>query len=712
MNPNSNLYCAKSPRTILMRKFFIFLALTAAALLAAQTAFGQVTYTYTGKPFSLFSCGGNSLCSTPGPNANTSYSATDIVTGTLTLASALPGGLSLADISGYAGFKIALNDGHQTMTAMAGYIGGFRAQISTDAGGNITEWVFVVNCCFNPNNGVATAYAPDYPGGSSIFDQAVLSAPSPNNGYPNTPLNMAYNSNKPGTWSAGGGTGGTGGSFPTGTFVRLTQNTICCGGVVVDNDDVISGGLNQTPTWGGAGSQLGANWATASDKPVVLDATTNPPVTTNNGPSVGAYSDSNQGTGFGRAIAFATFTNNSSTTQLRAHADLSGEFIQGPFGLPNGILAAGAAIHVFDTAKFNAAISAATDGTDAAIGKFLLNGYSATAGLVPSAGIGNLDLVLASARIGGDTKYYSNGPFNPPAPVSAVLNAAFTIPIGKNYTVMFDVVASGVVEGTPGWGIGTGQVNFADTLKPSATFFTDANGNPVSGIGVVGALPSLPAGPAAVALAPLTGQLAMEHPYTVTATVSDSSSKPVAGASVKFTVTNGPDTGVSGVSISDANGNANFTYTGQGGAGTDTIQASVGAILSNTAQVTWQSAKCPQLQGFWKNNPTAWPVTSLTLGSQTYSQAELRTILNNPGGGDASMILAVQLIASKLDIANGSNPTPIRSAGATADLLLNGFAGKLPYNVRPNSATGQSMTQVGGTLQSYTSGQLTPGCTP
>src|SRR5438067_658662 len=42
------------------------------------------------------------------------------------------------------------------------------------------------------------------------------------------------------------------------------------------------------------------------------------------------------------------------------------------------------------------------------------------------------------------------------------------------------------------------------------------------------------------------------------------------------------------------------------------------------------SNACPLGQGFWKNHPGAWPVTSLTLGSQTYMQAQLLTILTTP----------------------------------------------------------------------------------
>jgi hypothetical protein len=127
-----------------------------------------------------------------------------------------------------------------------------------------------------------------------------------------------------------------------------------------------------------------------------------------------------------------------------------------------------------------------------------------------------------------------------------------------------------------------------------------------------------------------------------------------------------------------------------------------------------QQFKCPLTQGFWKNHPLAWPVTSLTLGGQTYTQAELLTILATPvasgGSADASLILADQLIAAKLNMANGS--APISATVAAADALLSGFTGKLPYGVTPSSVTGQAMVNDANTLNNYNSGQLTPSCVP
>jgi hypothetical protein len=71
-----------------------------------------------------------------------------------------------------------------------------------------------------------------------------------------------------------------------------------------------------------------------------------------------------------------------------------------------------------------------------------------------------------------------------------------------------------------------------------------------------------------------------------------------------------------------------------------------------------------------------------------------------------------QLIAAKLNIANGADPTPIHATIVDADRLLSGFTGKLPYHVRPSSGTGQAMVNDSTALESYNNGGLTPDCTP
>jgi hypothetical protein len=99
-----------------------------------------------------------------------------------------------------------------------------------------------------------------------------------------------------------------------------------------------------------------------------------------------------------------------------------------------------------------------------------------------------------------------------------------------------------------------------------------------------------------------------------------------------------------------------------------------------------------------------------------FSPFELLNILKTAVGtgtkADASLQLADQLIAAKLNIANGSDPAPVSSTITHADSLLSGFSGKLPYKVKTSSAIGQQMVNAGNTLGNYNNGSLTPVCSP
>lgn len=123
-------------------------------------------------------------------------------------------------------------------------------------------------------------------------------------------------------------------------------------------------------------------------------------------------------------------------------------------------------------------------------------------------------------------------------------------------------------------------------------------------------------------------------------------------------------------------------------------------------------ATCPKGHGFWKNHPNAWAVNSLTLGNQIYTKAELLALLSDPTKGDASIVLARQFIAAKLNLASGSAAAPISSTITHADGILSNFAGKLPYKVKSSSAAGQQMTADAGVLDNYNNGLLTPVCAP
>jgi hypothetical protein len=91
-------------------------------------------------------------------------------------------------------------------------------------------------------------------------------------------------------------------------------------------------------------------------------------------------------------------------------------------------------------------------------------------------------------------------------------------------------------------------------------------------------------------------------------------------------------------------------------------------VPNATATPTKTSGQnCTYTIGYWKNHQAAWPVASLTIGGITYTQAQLLNILNTPPGGDATYILAHQLIAAKLNVAQGANGSAVASTIATSD---------------------------------------------
>jgi len=91
---------------------------------------------------------------------------------------------------------------------------------------------------------------------------------------------------------------------------------------------------------------------------------------------------------------------------------------------------------------------------------------------------------------------------------------------------------------------------------------------------------------------------------------------------------------------------------------------------STVAAATNPHGVCVFTIGYWKNHPAVWPAMSLTLGTVSYSQAQLLSILNTPAAGNGLLILAHQLIATKLNLANGSNPATIIATVTAADALI------------------------------------------
>jgi hypothetical protein len=151
--------------------------------------------------------------------------------------------------------------------------------------------------------------------------------------------------------------------------------------------------------------------------------------------------------------------------------------------------------------------------------------------------------------------------------------------------------------------------------------------------------------------------------------------------------------------------------------GTTPVNCGPAAAPDCTFTVTVNACdnRCPLGLGFWKSHPSVWPVNSLTLGTLNYTQKnQLLAILKTPIGtgkmADASLLLADELIAAKLNLLNGSPACPIASTIPAADALIGNS--QIPIKIALSTALGQQMMALAATLDNYNNGLLTPGCTP
>lgn len=120
---------------------------------------------------------------------------------------------------------------------------------------------------------------------------------------------------------------------------------------------------------------------------------------------------------------------------------------------------------------------------------------------------------------------------------------------------------------------------------------------------------------------------------------------------------------------------------------------------------------CTLTQGYWKNHPGDWTNVVLNLGGVDYAQAAALTVLKTPPKGDASLILAHQLIAAKLNIqVGGASSASISATVGAADAWLAVHVdadGWLPFSVPAGSAA--DAIAMAATLDDYNNGVIGPG---
>ncbi len=128
---------------------------------------------------------------------------------------------------------------------------------------------------------------------------------------------------------------------------------------------------------------------------------------------------------------------------------------------------------------------------------------------------------------------------------------------------------------------------------------------------------------------------------------------------------------------------------------------------------------CTRTQGYWKTKPGAWPVSSLVIGGVTYSKTQLLNLLKSAPRGDASLILADQLISSMLDAATGTSVPPTvqdaiddaqawMAANKDADGLLAYGIGHTKDETLPNPLVWDQAISLGAVLDAYNNGLLGP----
>jgi hypothetical protein len=121
-----------------------------------------------------------------------------------------------------------------------------------------------------------------------------------------------------------------------------------------------------------------------------------------------------------------------------------------------------------------------------------------------------------------------------------------------------------------------------------------------------------------------------------------------------------------------------------------------------------RQGNCTLTQGFWKNHAEAWPVEELILGDTTYTKAQMLAILRTPPRGDATYILIHQLIAAKLNVAGGADPTDIAAVLADSDAWLTSH----PLGSNPSGTDREAGIALAEALDDFNNGVTGPGhCT-
>ncbi|MGC9993832.1 MAG: MBG domain-containing protein [Terriglobia bacterium] len=546
---------------VIMRSLVLLVLVAACFVVAPGKADAQTTtYYYRGNNFNSFSCvdndGVGTSCTNPTP-AESSYTTSDYVFASMQVNPPLAPNLNFAlvynqytTIGNPTVFVLTMSDGQQTISSANA--NGFVAYVSTDAKGNIVSpWWVQIGLPTNNDTFIGTA---NNPGVQGVSDTGELI-------FTDTQWNSGGISGSPGAWFQK--------RSGTATWFYLEGQVY---GLPFGPFHQITGGDGQISStqWN---FEIPAGWTYGNGQ---LNSTGSSFL------SAGAYASSsgpctpvlenncNIATGAARGLAYETFSNTGAGITVQLNAALEGEFINSSGGISS------AAVYVVDAGDFASTVPAGSAAASFLLANSSIDNFGG-AGL-SLGGLFPLGLLATSTATEQPT-----GTSSVSVPVTT---SSFSVGAGENITVIFDVAAYAPV-GTIGGGPAT--VNFASTLAPGPSLFTDTNGKPVTQIVAISPPLSTPPTLGKLALSTTTASAQVGTPATLTVTATDTNGNPLPNATVFFSITSGPDSPMSGPALTNASGQASFTYPGGGAAGMDSIYAyaNAGAVTSNTVTVTW-----------------------------------------------------------------------------------------------------------------------------
>lgn len=108
-------------------------------------------------------------------------------------------------------------------------------------------------------------------------------------------------------------------------------------------------------------------------------------------------------------------------------------------------------------------------------------------------------------------------------------------------------------------------------------------------------------------------------------------------------------------------------------------------------------------RGFWSNHAHLWPTASLELGARTYSADAMLDLLRSPSVGDASRVLAAQLIPAELNVAIGApaDAAVFDALDAAHAWLAAHDASGLPFGVATSTPAGSEAVAIASALDAF-----------